>query len=70
MIGPICLIAVGAFGALYFTHKTFRDRVNDLCGHVKSLFVKDEPPAPVETGGPATTVTITPAPAAPQTVTK
>ena len=43
MIGALCLIAVGAFGALYFTHKTFRDRIHDLCSHVKSLFVKDGP---------------------------
>jgi hypothetical protein len=43
MIGAICLIGVGAFAALYFSHNTFRDRVNDLCLHVKELFVPAEP---------------------------
>lgn len=78
MIGAICLIAVGAFGALYFTHKTFRDRVHDLCGHVKSLFVKEEtkPATPVSetASAPAVTTTtvVTPSaqPQATQTVTQ
>lgn len=66
MIEAICLITLGAFSALYFTHKTFRDRAHDLCGHVKSLFVKDEPkpatPATetVSTNAVATTVVVTP----------
>lgn len=67
MIGAICLIALGAFSALYFTHKTFRDRVHDLVSHVKSLFVKEEPKpaAPAtetaSTNAVATTVVVTPA---------
>lgn len=74
MIGAICLIAVGAFGALYFTHKTFRDRVHDLCSHVRSLFVKEDP-KPTETASTntvTTTAVVTPteAPSAPQTVTQ
>lgn len=78
MIGAICLIAVGAFGALYFTHKTFRDRVHDLCRHAKSLVVKEEPkpatPATetASTAAVTTTTVVTPAatPPATQTVTQ
>ena len=76
MIGATCLITLGAFGALYFTHKTFRDRVHDLVSHVKSLFIKEEPKPTVSaaentsTNAVATTVAVTsetPALAAPTT---
>ena len=68
MIGAICLIAVGAFGALYFTHKTFRDRVHDLCGHVKNLFVTKEEPASPAASSPTVTTAVTPSSPAGATV--
>lgn len=62
MIVAICLIAIGAFGALYFTHESFRDRVNDLVTHVRDLFKSNSKDEPVilTTTAPATFVVTPP----------
>jgi hypothetical protein len=57
MIGALCLIGSGALLALYFTHASFRNRVNDLALHVKALFARP---------GPIPTTPIDPPPAATQ----
>lgn len=69
MIEAIVLVSIGAFGALYFTHKTFREKVNDLLSHAKALVIKkpqttDASPTPATGENPVaygggTTVVVT-----------
>ena len=38
MIYTLFLVGLGAVLALYFSHTSFREKVNDLFKHVKDLF--------------------------------